>query len=108
MKWMNGIWKEMSGKLFLEQTCKRQLALQGPLAVTRNHNNDTEDGVRGQHWITSYARHVRKAEFWLLDPTCPIGAAKPEQNTHNPELAFQGPFGTAEGRETMTTTPEIF
>ena len=47
-----------------------------------------------------------KAEFSLLDPKCPVGAAKPRQNIRNPHLVLQGPFGTAEGSETMTTTPE--
>ena len=39
-------------------------------------------------------------------PKCLVGEAKPRQNTHNPQLALQGLFGTAEGRKTMTTTPE--
>ena len=47
-----------------------------------------------------------KAEFLLLGPRCSVGAAKPMSNARNPHLALQGPFGTAEGRETMTTTPE--
>ena len=47
-----------------------------------------------------------KAEFLLLGPKCSVGVIEPRQNTRNPHLALQGPFGTAEGRETMTTTPE--
>ena len=49
---------------------------------------------------------VCKAAFSLLDAKCPVGEAKPRQNTRNPHLVLQGQFGTAEGRETMTTTPE--
>ena len=49
---------------------------------------------------------VCNAEFSLLDPKCPVGAAKPSRNARNPHLVLQGPFGTAEGRETMTTTPK--
>ena len=49
---------------------------------------------------------VRKAEFSLLGPKCLVGEVKPRQNTRNLHLVLQGPFGTAEGRETMTTTPE--
>ena len=48
---------------------------------------------------------VRKAEFLLLDPKCLVGVVKPRQNTRKPHLAPQGPFGTAEGCEAMTTTP---
>ena len=39
-------------------------------------------------------------------PKCLVGEAKRRPNTRNPHLVLQGPFGTAEGRETMTTTPE--
>jgi len=46
------------------------------------------------------------AEFLLLDPKCPVAAAKLRQNTRYPHLVLQGPFGTAEGRETLTMTPE--
>ena len=42
----------------------------------------------------------------LLGPKCLVGEAKRRPNTRNPHLVLQGPFGTAEGRETMTTTPE--
>ena len=47
-----------------------------------------------------------KAAFLLLGPRCSVGAAKPMSNARNPHLALQDPFGTAEGRETMTTTLE--
>ena len=47
-----------------------------------------------------------KAKFLLLGPKCLVGEAKPRPNTRNLQLVLQGPFGTAEGRETMTTTPE--
>ena len=72
----------------------------------RNHDNDTGDIARDQCWSTSCTHGMYKAEFLLLGPKCRVGAAKPRQNTRNPDLAFQGPSGTAEGRQTMTTTPE--
>ena len=78
------------------------LALRGP----RNHDNDTGDVAGGQLWSITCAQRVCKAKFSLLGPKCLVGEAKPRQNTHNPHLVLQGPFGTAEGRETMTTTPE--
>ena len=71
----------------------------------QNHDNDTGVVARGQHWSITRTHRVCKAEFPLLGPHCPVGESKPRQNTHNPQLALQGPFGTAEGRETMTTTP---
>ena len=49
---------------------------------------------------------VGKAEFSLLDPKCLVGAAKLRQITHNPHMALQGPFDTAEGHETTTTSSE--
>ena len=81
----------------------------GPLWHCRgvqNHDSDTGDVARGQHWSTTCMHSVRKAEFLLLGPKYPVGAAKPRQNTSNPDLALQGPFGTAVCRQTMTTTPE--
>ena len=58
--------------------------------------------------LTVASNFVRAAivEFLVLGPKCPVGEAKPRQNTRNPQLAVQGPFGTAEGRETMTATTE--
>ena len=78
------------------------LALRGP----RNHDNDTGDVAGGQLWPITCAHRVCKAKFSLLGPKCLVGEAKPRQNTNNPHLVLQGPFGTAEGHETMTTTPE--
>ena len=49
---------------------------------------------------------VCKAECLLLGLKCRVGAAKPSQDTRNPDLALQGLFGTAGCHETMTTTPE--
>ena len=72
----------------------------------RNHDNDTGVVARGQHWSITRTNRVCKAEFPLLGPHCPVGEAKPRQNTRNPQLALQGPFGTAEGHETMTMTPQ--
>ena len=46
-----------------------------------------------------------KAEFLLLGLRCPVGAGKPRQDTRNPNLDLQGPFGTAGGRKTTSTTP---
>ena len=71
-----------------------------------NHDNDTGDVARGQCSSTSCMHRVYKAKFSLLGLECRIGTAKPRQITRNPDLALQGPFGTAEGRQTMTTTPE--
>ena len=42
----------------------------------------------------------------LPGPKCLVGEAKPRQNTRNLHLVLQGTFGSAEGHETMTTTPE--
>ena len=50
-------------------------------------------------------QRIGKAEVSLLVPICPVDAAKPRQNTRNPQF-LQGPFGTAEGRKTMTTALE--
>ena len=72
----------------------------------RNHDNDTGVVARGQHGSITRTHRVCKAEFPLLGPNCPVGESKPRQNTHNPQLALQGSFGTAEGHETMTTTPK--
>jgi hypothetical protein len=65
------------------------LALQGPFSTTeghQNHDNDTGDVARGQCWPTSCTHRVCKAEFSLLGPICRVGAAKPRQNTRNPDL----------------------
>ena len=71
-----------------------------------NHDNDTEDVARGQQMFKPCTHRVCKAECLLLGLKCRAGAAKPSQDTRNPDLALQGLFGTAEGRQTMTTTPE--
>ena len=71
----------------------------------RNHDNDTGVVARGQHWSITRTHRVCNAKFSLLGPQCPVGEAKPRRNTRNSQLALQGSFGTAEGRETMTTTP---
>ena len=70
------------------------------------HDSDTGDVARGQHWSIMCTYRVCNAEFSVLGPKCPVGEAKPRQNTRNPQLALQGPFGTAEGCKTMTATPE--
>ena len=72
----------------------------------RYHDNDTGVVARGQHWSITRTHRVCKARFSLLGPKCSIGAAEPRQNTRNPHVALQGPFDTAEGHQTMTTTPE--
>ena len=74
-------------------------------AVHVNHDNDTGDVASGHQWPISYTHHVYKAKFLLLGLKCPVGAAKPRQSTRNPHVALQGPFDTAEGHQTMTTTP---
>ena len=82
---------------------------QGPIwhcRGVRNHDNDTGIVARGQHWSITRTHRVCSVMLSLLGPQCPVGAAKPMQNTRNSQLALQGSFGTAEGRETMTTTPE--
>ena len=56
----------------------------------RNHDNDTGDVARGQRWFTPCMHGVRKAEFSLLCPKCPVGAVEPRQNTCNAHLALQG------------------
>ena len=56
----------------------------------QKHDNDTRDVARGQRWSTPCMHCVRKAEFLLLGPKYPVGAAKPRQNTRNPHLALQG------------------
>ena len=79
-----------------------------PLALRwpQNHDNDIGDVAKGHLWSITCAHCVCKAKFSLLGPKCLVGDAKPRQNTHNLHLVLQGPFGTAKGRETMTTTPE--
>ena len=72
----------------------------------RNHDNDTVDVAGGQLWSITCAHRVCKAKFSLLGPQCPVGEAKPRRSTHNSQLAHQGSFGTAEGRETITTKPK--
>ena len=54
---------------------------------------------------TDMKGRVCKAKFPLLGPKCLVGEAKRRPNTQS-TLGSPGPFGTAEGRETMTTTPE--
>jgi len=53
----------------------------------RNHDSDTRDIARGQHWSITCTYRVCKAEFPVLGPKCPVGEAKPRQNTRNPQLA---------------------
>ena len=55
----------------------------------RNHDNDTADVATGQCWSTSCTHRVYKADFSLLGPKCPDGAAEPRPNTHNPQLPLQ-------------------
>ena len=55
----------------------------------RKHDNDTGDVARGQRWSTPCMHCVRKAEFLLLDPECPVSAVQPRQNTRNPHLVLQ-------------------
>ena len=55
----------------------------------RKHDNDTGDVARGQRWFTPCMHCVRKAEFLLLDPECPVSAVQPRQNTRNPHLALE-------------------
>ena len=45
----------------------------------RNHDNDTKGVARGQRWSATCMHCVRKAEFLLLGPKCPVGAARPDQ-----------------------------
>ncbi len=73
---------------------------------TRIHYNATDGSAKGQLWSLTCTHRVCKAKFALLGPRCLVGEAKPRRNTRNSQLALQGSFGTAEGRETMTTTPE--
>ena len=42
----------------------------------RIHDNDTGDVARGQRWSTPCMHGVRKAEYLLLGPKCPVGAVK--------------------------------
>ena len=55
----------------------------------RKHDNDTGDVARGQRWSTPCMHCVRKAEFSLLGPKCPVGAVQPRRNIRNPHLALQ-------------------
>ena len=109
-------WRKSNLTEMASREVKRQerllLVLKDEEAVTcwhcreaRNHDNDTGVVARGQHWSITRTHRVCKAEFPLLGPQCPVGEAKPRRNTRNSQLALQGSFGTAEGRETMTTTP---
>ena len=52
----------------------------------RNHDNDTGVVARGQHWSITRTHRVCKAEFPLLGPHCPVGEAKPWQNTRNTQV----------------------
>ena len=72
----------------------------------RNHDNDTGDVAGGQLWSITCAHCVCKAKFSLLGPKCRVSVVIQRQNKRNPQLALQGPFGTAKGRQTMTTTTE--
>ena len=85
------------------------MALQGPFGTAEGRETitttlETPLEVNGcpHRARTAYA----KPSFHSLAPNCPVGEAKPRPNTRNPHLVLRGPFGTAEGRETMTTTPE--
>ena len=71
-----------------------------------SHDNDTGDVTIGQCWSRLFSHRVCKVEFSLLDPRCRVGVVIQRKNTRNSQLALQGPFGTAEGRPTMTTTTE--
>ena len=71
--------------------------------AARDHDNDSEVVARCLQWLVLCTRHMHTAKTSLLDPRCPVGEAKPRQNTRDSLLSL---FGTAEGRETMTTTLE--
>ena len=49
---------------------------------------------------------VRKAEFLLLGPKGRVGADETKAKHTQFILGSLGPFGTAEGLENMTTTPD--
>ena len=53
------------------------------------HDDDTGDVATGQSCSTPCMHCLRKAEFLLLGPKCPVGAVQPRQNTRNPLLALQ-------------------
>ena len=54
----------------------------------QKHDNDTGDVARGQRWFPPCMHCVRKAEFLLLGPECPVSAVQPRQNSRNPHLVL--------------------
>jgi hypothetical protein len=72
----------------------------------RKHDNDTKGVARGQRWVITCMHCLRKAEVLLLGLKGP-GRCGPTKAKHTQStLGYPGSFGTAEGRENMTTTPE--
>ena len=88
-----------------QNTCNQPLALQVPFGSAEKNMT----AVPGTSLEVNAGLHRARAtcakpSFHFLTLKCPVGSAKPRQNTRNQPLAPHVPFGTTE--ETMTTAPE--